>query len=102
MQKLLIAITFALGVSACSRDEPAKSAVDCTKKGAKTGVAGAKTGAKTGVEGVKTFGRAVGGFVEGGSDEAKKEWRKGKQETKQTAREGAVETDREANAPECP
>jgi hypothetical protein len=105
MQTLVVAfaLALALGASACgSRQEPAKDAVDCTKKGVKTGVAGAKTGVKTGVEGVKTFGRAVGGYVEGGSDEAKREWRKGKRETKKTADEGAAETREEANAPECP
>lgn len=98
----LVIVAFALGAVAChSNDPPAKTAVDCTEKGAKTGWEGAKTGAKTGVEGVKTFGRAVGGYVEGGSDEADREWRKGKVETKRTAREGAADTRREANAPEC-
>jgi hypothetical protein len=102
MLKVFLVIAFVLGASACGGSkEPAKNAVDCTKKGVRTGVEGAKTGVKTGVEGVKTFGRGVGGFVEGGSDEAKREWRKGKVETKRTAREGAAETNREANAPEC-
>jgi hypothetical protein len=92
-----------LGVVSCgSSNEPAKSAVNCTKVGANTGVAGAKTGLKTGVEGVKTFGKAVGGLVEGGSDEAKKQWQEGKEETKRTAHEGADETKREAKAPDCP
>jgi hypothetical protein len=70
--------------------------------GAKTGVAGAKTGVKTGVEGAKTFGKAVGGLVEGGSDEAKRKWAEGKDETKRTAHEGADETKRESQAPDCP
>jgi len=103
MIRLVMAVTLALGISACgSSKEPAKSAVNCSKTGANTGVAGAKTGVTTGVEGVKTFGKAVGGFVEGGSDEAKKQWAEGKEETKRTAHEGRDETKREANSPDCP
>src|SRR3954447_26874046 len=96
-------ISVLLGVVSCgSHNDPAKSAVNCTKVGANTGVAGAKTGVKTGVEGVKTFGKAVGGLVEGGSDEAKKQWHEGKEETKRTAHEGADETKRVAKSPDCP
>ena len=60
-----------------------------------------ETGAKTGVEGVKTAGRAAGGWVEGGSKEAKEEWNKGKADTKATAHEGSEATEREANVPVC-
>jgi hypothetical protein len=60
-----------------------------------------ETGAQTGVEGVKAAGRAVGGWVEGGSKEAKEEWKKGKEDTKAEAREGAAEVDREASVPVC-
>jgi hypothetical protein len=101
-----VAAIVALGwvFSACgsSNNEPAKSAVNCTKMGASTGVAGAKTGVKTGIEGVKTFGKAVGGLVEGGSDEAKRKWDEGKAETKRTAHEGADETRSESHSPNCP
>lgn len=69
--------------------------------GARTAGEAVKTGAETGVEGVKTAGRAVGGWVEGGSKEAKEEWNKGKQETKETAHEGAADVDREASVPTC-
>ena len=69
--------------------------------GARTAGEAVKTGAKTGVEGVKTAGRAVGGWVEGGSKEAEEEWNKGKQETKATAHEGAADVDREASVPLC-
>ena len=86
------------------------AATPACRKGAKGDVALAartageavETGAKTGVEGVKTAGRAVGGWVEGGSKEAKEEWKKGKQETKETAHEGAADVDREASVPVCP
>ncbi len=91
------------GSLSCGSDKPpAKTAVQCTKMGAKTGVAGAKTGVKTGVEGVKTFGKSVGGLVEGGSDQARQQWREGKAETKRTAHSGAEETKQEAHAPDCP
>jgi hypothetical protein len=60
-----------------------------------------ETGAKTGVEGVKAAGRTVGGWVEGGSDEAKEKWKEGKQDTKETAHEGAADTRREATVPTC-
>src|SRR4051794_10372111 len=104
MHKLvMMTVAWALAGSACaSNQEPAKSAVNCTKMGANTGVAGAKTGVKTGVEGVKTFGKAVGGLVEGGTDEAKRQWQEGKAETKRTAHEGADETKRASKAPDCP
>jgi hypothetical protein len=68
--------------------------------GAKVGVAGAKTGVTTGVEGVKQFGKAVGGFVEGGSQGAEREWNQGKADTKRTAREGASEVKQESK--DCP
>ena len=57
-----------------------------------TSAAGAKTGASTAVKGVEQFGSATVGLVEGGSDEAKARWKKGGQDTKATAREGAGET----------
>jgi hypothetical protein len=61
-----------------------------------------ETGAKTGVEGVKTAGRAVGGWVEGGSKEAKEEWNKGKEDTKATANAGSADVKSEASVPVCP
>jgi hypothetical protein len=68
--------------------------------GAKVGVAGAKTGVTTGVEGVKAAGKAVGGFVEGGSEGAQREWKHGKADTKRTAHEGASEVKQESK--DCP
>ena len=62
---------------------------------------GVKTGAKTGVEGVKAAGSAVGGFVEGGSDEASERWRAGKEKTRTTAREGADDTSAAAHDTDC-
>jgi hypothetical protein len=105
MERVLLAAIAAatLAASACgsgNSNEPARTAAQCTKMGAKTGVAGAKTGVKTGVEGVKTFGKAVGGFVEGGSDRARQEWQEGKAETKSTAHSGAQEVKNESK--ECP
>ena len=69
--------------------------------GARTAGEAVETGAKTGVEGVKAAGRAVGGWVEGGSKEAKEEWNKGKEDTKAKANEGAADVDREASVPVC-
>ena len=69
--------------------------------GARTAGEAVKTGAETGVEGVKTAGRTVGGWVEGGSKEAKEEWKEGKQDTKKTARDGAADVHREATVPTC-
>jgi hypothetical protein len=74
---------------------------DDVAMGAKTGVAGAKTGLKTGLEGVKALGGAGVGLVEGGSSEAKTRWKEGKQETRQTANEGAAETRRKGSTPRC-
>jgi hypothetical protein len=96
----LAACLAACGGSSGSGAKCSPGAKGAAEKGAKTGVEGAKTGVKTGVEGVKTFGGAVGGLVSGGSDEAKANWKKGKQKTRKTAREGADETDRKAS--ECP
>jgi hypothetical protein len=69
--------------------------------GARTAGQAVKTGAETGLEGVKTAGRTVGGWVEGGSKEAKEEWKEGKHETKETANEGADDVHREATVPVC-
>lgn len=69
--------------------------------GARTAGEAIETGAETGVEGVKAAGRAVGGWVEGGSKEAKEEWKKGKEDTKAEANEGAAEVNREASVPVC-
>jgi len=85
-----------------SSNSPARTVGHCTKMGAKTGVAGAKTGVVTGVEGVKAVGKTVGGFVEGGSEQARREWQEGKADTKRAAHSGADETKGEANAPDCP
>lgn len=73
---------------------------DITMAARTTGEA-VKTGAKTGVEGIKAAGEAVGGWVEGGSSEAKEKWREGKADTKATAREGTAETRYEADVPPC-
>ena len=97
-------------IAGCKNDKPAESSSDkqCREDvgddvnhGLKTGVSGAKTGVTTAGEGVKTFGKSAAGLVEGGSDEAKKRWREGKQETKATAKEGAQETKAEAATPKC-
>jgi hypothetical protein len=102
MRSFVVAVLTSILLSCGSNNEPAKSAVNCTNKGANTGVAGAKTGVTTGVAGVKQVGKAVGGFVEGGSDEAKKQWQEGKAETKRTAHEGADETKSASKTPDCP
>jgi hypothetical protein len=70
--------------------------------GAKTGVAGAKTGIETGVEGVKAVGKTVGGFVGGGSDQARREWQQGKADTKRAAHSGADDVKQQSNSPDCP
>jgi hypothetical protein len=97
---LVALVSLACGSS--SGKPPAKTAEQCTKMGAKTGVAGAKTGIETGVEGVKAVGKTVGGFVEGGSDQARREWQQGKADTKRVAHEGAGETKQESKSPDCP
>jgi hypothetical protein len=96
----------ALGALSCGSGQegkpPAKTAEQCTKKGAKTGVAGAKTGIETGVEGVKAVGKTIGGFVEGGSDQARREWQQGKADTKRAAHAGADDVRQESKSPDCP
>jgi hypothetical protein len=91
-----------LGALACGSDSkpPAKTAGRCAEMGAKVSVAGAKTGVTTGVEGVKAAGKAVGGFVEGGSEGANREWKQGKAETKHTAHQGADDVKQESK--DCP
>ena len=85
---------------------PADVADDCgpeddVERGANTAVEGAKTGGATAWEGTKTFGKSVGGFVEGGSDEAKQEWNEGKEQTKETARKRSAETKSAARTRPC-
>lgn len=97
------ALVMGLGVSVgCASTPPCrKGAKGAVVTGARTAGEAVETGAKTGVEGIKAAGRAVGGMVEGGAGEAKKEWNKGKADTDATAREGAAEVDKEANVPVC-
>jgi len=105
LRKAALVLSMTTLSSACAshhESAPAKTAEQCTKMGAKTGIAGAKTGVTTGVEGVKAAGRAVGGFVEGGSAEADRQWQQGKADTKRVAHEGKAETKHEAAAPDCP
>lgn len=102
-RSFLVAVLALEALSGCrSNKAPPRTAGDCAKMGARTGVAGAKTGAKTGVEGVKAAGSAVGGWFEGGSDEAGRRWRAGKANTKRTANQGADETSRESRSSDCP
>ena len=104
-----LALGLFLALSACgSSDKPASSPHPCgkgakhkIKKGARVAGAGAKAGAKTAAEGVKTFGRATGGLFRGGSDEAKKEWKKGAAETDKTATDEAENVDAEASTDDC-
>ena len=104
---LALGLSFAAGCSsqqghANSPEACRDSAGDDVRMAARTGVAGAKTGVKTGVEGVKTAGRAVGGFVEGGSRGASEEWNAGKRDTRRVANRSADEVRHEANVPLCP
>jgi hypothetical protein len=101
----VLVATATLGALSCAssaKQPPARTAERCVEKGAKTGVAGVKTGATTGVEGVKAAGKAVGGFVEGGTDKAREQWQEGKAQTSHTAHEGADDVRRESKAPDCP
>ena len=88
--------------SSTSSDSQCREDVaDDVEMGARTGVSGAKTGVTTAGEGIKTFGKSAAGLAEGGSDEAKKRWREGKEDTKATAREGAHDTKHESHKPKC-
>jgi len=70
--------------------------------GAQTAGEAAKTGATTAWEGMKTFGKSVGGFVKGGTQQAAEEWDEGKDKTKKKARKGADQTEATANQNPCP
>jgi hypothetical protein len=96
----ILALSLALLGCGGSQPEPAQPAPvaaepdpcgpgDDVEQGAKTAGASAELGGRTAVEGVKTAGKTVGGFVEGGSDEAKEKWNEGKEDTRETARSGA-------------
>jgi hypothetical protein len=95
-----VALAAACGGSERKASAPCGPEKDVEHAG-RTGVEGAKTGVTTGVEGVKTFGDATAGLVEGGSEEAKRRWRQGKERTKETAHEGAASTRAEARSPPC-
>ncbi len=94
------ALVLACGPSGKSASSPC-GPKDDLKKAGRTGAEGAKTGVTTGVEGVKTFGSATAGLFEGGSDEAKRRWREGKEKTKDTAHEGSAATKAEYHAEPC-
>src|SRR5262245_44457736 len=63
---------------------------DDIEQGARTAGASAELGGRTAVAGVTTFGKTVGGWFEGGSDEASEKWNEGKEKTRDTARAGAA------------
>ncbi len=90
-RKLFFVVALMLA-SACSESKTANDMKPCIKSSADTAGEAAKTGGKTAVEGIKTFGQAVGGLFEGGTDEAKRRWKQGAQETRSTAKEGAANT----------
>jgi len=87
----------------CAKPPPPcrATAGDDIATGARTGVAGVETGAKTGVEGVKAAGKAVGGFVSGGSRGAEEAWNEGKEDTREEAREGTGKVNEAAKVPRC-
>ena len=105
----MLALALIVALSGCaSSDKQASSPQPCgkgaknkIKKGARVAGAGAKAGVKTAAEGVKTFGRATGGLIRGGSDEAKSEWKKGAADTDQTATEEADNVDSESSRDDC-
>ena len=74
---------------------------DDLEQGAQTAGASAEVGGRTAVEGVKTFGKAVGGWFEGGSGEAKEKWDEGKEKTRETARVGAAKVGTAASTRPC-
>jgi hypothetical protein len=86
--------------TADSVDDPCGPADD-VERGAVTAGEAVKTGATTAVEGTKAVGKTVGGWVDGGSDEAKKDWAEGKAETRATANQGAAETETAATTKPC-
>ncbi|MEJ7735275.1 MAG: hypothetical protein WKG00_39580 [Polyangiaceae bacterium] len=86
--------------TADSVDDPCGPADD-VERGAVTAGEGVKTGVTTAVEGTKAVGKTVGGYVDGGSDEAKKEWAEGKADTRATANEGSSDTKTAANTKPC-
>ena len=103
---LLIASLASLG---CDRDANTADDVDnrCGAEddaahAARTAGEAAKTGGKTAWEGLKTAGTAVGGLFEGGTEEAKARWEDGKSRTKETAEEGAADTNAVAADDPCP
>ena len=98
---LVTVATFALGLGCAATPACRKGAKGDIVTGARTAGEAVKTGAETGVEGVKAAGKTVGGWVEGGSPEAKEKWNEGKQDTKETAHAGAADVDREASVPTC-
>lgn len=107
MRAILITMLLSLAVG-CDRDpntaddiDPCGPADDVEHAAGTAGQA-VKTGGTTAWEGIKTTGKALGGLVDGGTDEAKKEWEEGKQKTRETARRGAANTEAAAEAdPPC-
>jgi hypothetical protein len=94
----------ALVLVACNRPRTADQVDPCgpaddVEQAVDTTGSAAKTGGTTAWEGLKTAGKAVGGLVDGGKHEARKEWEAGKERTRDTARKGADETKETATSP---
>jgi hypothetical protein len=90
-------------LAACGEPQSAHDAdVRCrASHTAKTAGEGVKTGGTTAWEGIKTAGKTIGGFVGGGSDGARQEWKQGKKHTGATARAGAKDTKAAAKDNPC-
>lgn len=95
------ALGLGLCLAACSDPKTARDVNQCAKTTGDTVGSAAKTGGTTAVAGVEQFGGAVGGFFQGGTDEAKRRWNEGKQKTRETATEGARDTDATSRRTDC-
>lgn len=88
-----------LNPAPCVRRDSAAGEIE---GGARTAGASAELGGKVALEGVKTFGRAVGGFFQGGSERAGEQWHEGADRTRSVAREEATQVKATTAAPPCP
>ncbi len=84
-----------------SRGPECPSAAGDAKHGAKTAGTAVVTSGETALSGLETFGKTVGGYVQGGKAEAKKNWNEGKKKTSETAKTGAGDTKQEAKSGDC-
>jgi hypothetical protein len=96
-----VGLLIVVGSGCRNRAAECPNAAGDAKHGAKTAGTAVVTSGETALSGIETLGKTIGGYVEGGKAEAKKNWNDGKKKTSTAAKSGASDTKSEAKSADC-